>query len=112
MPASEPPDPGVRVADGGDTLAEQLDALETAVHQLLAELGELRERADRAEAVERSLAEALAGAGDLEEVDAGDARVRFRELAEENRVLRHKVEEGRKRAERIRSRLIMMEDEV
>jgi predicted RNase H-like nuclease (RuvC/YqgF family) len=102
---------------GGDADAdatppeEELDALEEAVDRLLRRYAELRERVAAAEETREAFEEALTGTepGDLE---AGEAVSRFRELAEENRRLRSRIEEGRERAERIRSRLIMMEDEL
>ena len=106
MPASE-------AADGGDPadLAAELSSLEQALDRLLEAYADLRGRVQGAEADRRRLAEALEGV-DLGEMEAEGAAERFQELAEENRRLREMVEEGRERAERIRSRLIMMEDEL
>ena len=104
--------PGSEAADGGSPdLPGELASLEEALERLLEAYGELRGRVERAEADRRRLADALRGA-DLEELDAEGAADRFQELAEENRRLREMVEEGRERAQRIRSRLIMMEDEL
>lgn len=105
--------PGSEAADGGDApdLGGELASLEEALDRLLEAYGELRGRVERAEGRRRRLADALEGA-DPEEMGAGGAAERFQELAEENRRLREMVEEGRERAERIRSRLIMMEDEL
>lgn len=105
--------PGSEATDGGDLpdLAGELSSLEGALDRLLEAYGELRRRVERAEDDRRRLADALEGA-DLEELDAEGAAERFQELAEENRRLREMVEEGRERARRIRSRLIMMEDEL
>ena len=104
--------PGSEAADGGSRdLAEELAALEQALKRLLEAYGDLQGRAERAEADLRRLADALEGV-DLGELDAEGAAERLEELAEENRRLREMVREGRERAERIRSRLIMMEDEL
>lgn len=104
--------PGSEAADGDSRdLAEELAALEEALGRLLEAYGDLRGRAERAEADRRRLADALEGV-DLGELDAEGAAERLQELAEENRRLREMVREGRERAERIRSRLIMMEDEL
>lgn len=119
MPDSGPADPGLSPRDpaggpdggGGEMAAEVFGDLEEAVERLLEAYGDLRERVERTEASRRELADALADAGP-EDLDPEEAERRFRQLVEENRRLREAVEEGRERAERIRSRLIMMEDEL
>lgn len=105
--------PGSEATDGGTPrdLAEQLSSLEGALEGLLKAYGELQRRVERAEDDRRRLADALEGA-DLDDVEAEGAAERFQELVEENRRLREMVKEGRERARRIRSRLIMMEDEL
>lgn len=128
MPDSEPAEPDSRPGDGAGASGggggdpggdrggtgepeEALSALEASVERLVEAYGELQERVERAEGVRRSLADALAGAAP-EELTPEEAARKFRELVEENRRLREVVEEGRERAQRIRSRLIMMEDEL
>jgi hypothetical protein len=119
MPASDRPDAGAAPATketssrgGGATDVEtQLEGLASAIDRLLAAYRELRERADQAVVTEQSLAEALEGA-DLEGLGSEEVALRLRELGEENRRLREAIDEGRERAERIRSRLILMEDEA
>jgi predicted RNase H-like nuclease (RuvC/YqgF family) len=105
--------PGSEATDRADLpdLAGELSSLEGVLERLLEAYGELRRRVERVEDDRRRLADALEGA-DLEELDAEGAAERFQELAEENRRLREMVEEGREHARRIRSRLIMMEDEL
>ncbi len=120
MPDSGPADPDVSPADAvgggadGEREADPAGAfaeLEAAVDRLVEAYADLRERVERAEAARRELTDALAAAGP-EELDPDEAEERFRELVEENRRLREVVEAGRERAERIQSRLIMMEDEL
>lgn len=120
MPDSGPAEPGLSPAapaagtegEGDDRdPAEAFAELERAVGRLVEAYSDLRERVERAEAARRELTDALAAAGP-EDLDPDEAETRFRELVEENRRLREVVEEGRERAQRIRSRLIMMEDEL
>ena len=99
--------PGSEAADG--TQAE-LEALEEAVGRLLERYGELRDRVDEAERARDRLEQTLSETGGD---DGGPpAAERLESLGRENRRLRETIEEARERAERIRSRLIMMEDEV
>lgn len=98
--------------EAGDGAAgRELGALGDAVDRLLEAYADLRRRVEEAEASRRRLVEALGGT-DPDEMTPEEAEERFRELAEENERLREVVREGRERAERIRSRLIMMEDEL
>lgn len=98
--------PGSEAADGPKS---ELDALEGAVRGLVERYVELRDRIDDAERSRERLEEALDGSGDG---DGPDPLERLERLGEENRRLRDTIEAARDRAERIRSRLIMMEDEV
>ncbi len=120
MPVSDRPETGADApsdADGADhgegrpDPEAQLEALEDAVGRLVEVYRELKERADRAEAAEESLARALSGA-ELDDMGSQEVADRLQELAEENRRLREVILEGRERAARIRSRLILMEDEA
>lgn len=102
MSESAVPDP--RLVD------EELAALESGVGRLIAELESLRSRTERAEAEHRRFEETLRRSA----VDAGDPASlerRLRELTEENSRLREVIREARERADRIRGRLIVMEDE-
>jgi predicted RNase H-like nuclease (RuvC/YqgF family) len=119
MPASDRPEPQTapappaaerRAGDRPDP-EQELEGLAAAVERLLQAYVELRARTDRAEAAERSLADALEGA-DLEGVESAEIASRLKAMADENRSLRQVIEESRERAQRIRSRLILMEDEA
>jgi predicted RNase H-like nuclease (RuvC/YqgF family) len=88
----------------------EITALESGVARLLEELQELRARAEQAEAEHKQLEDTLRRSA----VDAEDPRSlerRLRELSEENSRLREILREARTRADRIRSRLIVLEDE-
>ena len=98
--------PGSEAADGPRA---ELEALEAAVGRLLERYGELRDRVEEAENARDRLERTLSETGD----DGGPpAAERLESLDRENRRLRETIEEARQRAARIRSRLIMMEDEV
>lgn len=109
MPASDRPDRSS--GSDGRSLEEELAGLEAAVERLLSEYDRLRERGDRTEAAYEELREALSDAS-IEGLDPRDLESRLRELVEENRRYREIIEEGRERAERIQSRLMVMEDEA
>lgn len=111
MPGSGASEGAGPAGEGRDGIERELGELEGAVERLADAYRRLRERVEEAEASRRRLAEALEGA-DLEEMSPEEAAGRFEELSDENRRLRERLEEGRERAERIRSRLIMMEDEL
>ena len=103
MSESAPPD--------GATVERELEGLERAVGSLLEELASLRERAHGAEARHRQLEETLRKT----KVDAADPEAlerRLRELGDENSRLTAIIEEARERAERIRGRLLVVEDET
>ncbi len=91
---------------------EQVSELEIVVGRLVEELQSWRTRARKAEAAHRQLQQALSAARVSGSNDSGDVEARLRELAEENDRLRSRVRDGRVRAERIRRRLIVMEDEA
>lgn len=109
MPVSERPE--VREAPGAEPELPLIERLEAAVARLLEELSAVRERAERSEASYEKLREALeaTGAGAAE---ADDLEERLEHLADENRRLREILEGARERAERIRSRLMVVEDEL
>lgn len=109
MPTSESPDvPETVQAEPG---IPAVDRLEAAVERLLAEARAWRERAAESEAAYEKLRRALETA-DRESADAADVEERLERLAEENRRLRETLEGARERAERIRSRLMVVEDEL
>ncbi|MFO7587646.1 MAG: hypothetical protein R6X22_06190 [Gemmatimonadota bacterium] len=103
MSGSAPPD--------RPTVERELDGLEKAVGRLLDELADLRRRAQSAEESHRRLEEMLRRS----RVDVGDPASlerRLRELTEENSKLRAVLHEARQRAERIRGRLVVIEDDT
>jgi len=117
MPASDRPDANgsqresAGEASGGPDLEGGVEALAGAVERLVEEHVSLRERAARADRLERGLSDALEDS-DLEGLSSTDVSERLRELAEENERLREVIRESRARAERLRSRLVLMEDEA
>jgi chromosome segregation ATPase len=114
MPASGNPEgqeeARTDAAEALDT-AEELAQLETAIDSLVQDFGSMRDRAAVAEENHRKLAEALRDT-DLEDMAPTELQERLEELADENSRLRAIVTEAGKRAERIRSRLMLMEDEL
>lgn len=100
---SDPPD--------ADVVERELAALEDAVGRLLEELASARRRADEAE-VEHGKLRRLLVESRVSKLDPEVLEARLRELTQENGRLRAVIEEGRDRAKRIRSRLIVMEDET
>lgn len=102
MSESAPPDPKKVEAGMAD--------LEGAVDRLITEFVAVRERALKAESGYQKLQDILRDS-QVEQGDPGALEKRMAELTEENAHLRRVIQEGRKRAERIRSRLIVVEDE-
>lgn len=92
------------------TLARELESLERAVGALLEELDALRSRVASAEDRSGKLEETLEASG-IKPGESADLEERLTELTRENEHLREVIGEARKRADRIRSRLIVMEDE-
>lgn len=109
MPESDRPEGGI--GSDGARLERELAALESGLARLLEEHARMSDRARETEAAHDQLAEALRAAGP-ERMDSGQLEDRLRGLVRENRRLREIIEEGRERAERIRSRLIVIEDEL
>ncbi len=117
MPESVKPD----AREGGREAADpppdapdvemELTRLEGALESLIDGLGTMRDRATVAEENHRKLAEALRDT-DVDSMAPMELQARFEELAEENGCLRTAVDEARVRANRIRSRLMLMEDEL
>ena len=98
-------------APDASAVEEQISELEVIVGRLVEELQSWRGRAQTAETAHRQLKQALKASPSMTE-NGGDLEVRLRSLAEENERLQDLLREGRSRAERIRSRLIVMEDEA
>lgn len=116
MPASDAndaPNAGTEPVDPGDLPAREVSRLEDTVDRVMETLRSLEERASEAEGSYEQLRRALdstgSGSGDAD--DAGSAEARLRRLSEENERLREILDEGRERAERMRRRLILLEDE-
>ena len=102
MPESERPDRPREVE-------RVLERLASAVASAAGELDEARRRAAEAEARAARLEEVLtAGGGEV----SGDAADRFERIAAENRRLKDTLGQAREKAERLRARLAMVEDEV
>jgi predicted RNase H-like nuclease (RuvC/YqgF family) len=102
MSESAPPDP--------DAVERELQALEEGVGRLLHEIEQLRDRASSAEQEHARLTGLLSSSG-VELADPGSLEVRLKELTEENSRLKEVIREARTRAEGMRGRLIVMEDE-
>lgn len=102
MSESASPDP--------QRVEEELAALEGGVSRLIEELASLRSRTEQAESEHRRLEETLRRSS-VDEGDPASLERRLRELTEENSRLREVIREARERADRIRGRLIVMEDE-
>ena len=102
MPESAPPDPAA--------IERELKALEEGVGGLIDEITELRQRASSAEDQHARLSGLLRKSG-VELADPESLQERLEELTEENFRLKEIIREARVRADRIRGRLIVMEDE-
>ena len=103
MSESAPHEPGA--------VERELEGLERAVSALLDELAGLRKRAESAEARCARL-EQSARSPDGEGPDAAALQRRLAELSAENARLNAVIDEARERADRIRSRLVVIEDEA
>lgn len=102
MSESETPDAAAVV--------RELEALERAVSVLLEELDALRRRVAEAEDRSGTLKRTLEASG-VRPGESADLEKRLTELSEDNRRLREVIEKAREKAARLRSRLIVMEDE-
>jgi uncharacterized coiled-coil DUF342 family protein len=107
MPASAPRDGRAATPDPGVVI----QTLEKAVARLLGEFDALQKRADEAEAAYAKLSQALQQS-EFDPLDSRDVEGRVQKLAEENARLKLVIDDARERAERIRGRLIMVEDEL
>jgi predicted RNase H-like nuclease (RuvC/YqgF family) len=93
-------------------LVEQaLESLESSVGALVTRFGEVAERLQEMESEHSKLKNTLESSG-LDQVDAEQFERRLTALAADNQQLRQVIEEARERAQRIRRRLIVLEDEV
>lgn len=118
MPASEPTDPGP-APSGGEEPGEdaglpesELRQLEETIDGLLDRLEALAERARDAEEAHAELRRALSRVGDGDQEGDEPIDERLRRLSRENERLRGLLDRGRQRAERIRQRLVLLEDEA
>lgn len=91
-------------------IERELTALEEGVGRLIQELSDLRQRASSAEDQHERLTRLLKRSG-VETNDPESLQRRLEELTEENFRLKEILREARTRADRIRGRLIVMEDE-
>jgi predicted RNase H-like nuclease (RuvC/YqgF family) len=109
MAGSEIPDSPSR---GENPSAESvIDRLEAAVNRLIADYEELRAKAADSEHSYRRLTDALQQS-ESDPLDSADVQGKIQRLADENDRLRQTLDEARERADRIRSRLFMVEDEL
>ena len=102
MPESAPHDQAA--------VERELTALEDGVGKLVQELTDLRQRASTAEDQHAKLTGLLRRSG-VELAEPESLERRLAELTEENHRLKEIIREARTRADRIRGRLIVMEDE-
>jgi len=93
-----------------EAIEREIAALETGVGHLLRELTELRTRAAIAEQEHERLRGLLHKSG-VDISDPGSLETRLAEISEENARLKEIIREAKTRADRIRGRLVVMEDE-
>lgn len=87
-----------------------LDRVEEGVEALLAEIEALRDRVERAEDARERVTAAL---GEVDpDMDPAELRERLRGLSEDNRRLQDVLARAREHANRIRRRLMAVEDEL
>jgi len=92
-------------------VTRELEALERSVGVLIEELDGMRQRVASAEGRSGKLEEALQASG-VQPGQPANLEEKLGELAAENKRLRGVIGEARDRAGKIRSRLIVMEDEA
>ena len=102
MPESAPRDPAA--------VTRELGVLEEGLGRLVTEIEQYRSRASVAEAEHARLTGLLRKSG-VDMADPASLERRLQELTEENFRLKEVLREARARANRIRGRLIVMEDE-
>ncbi len=88
-----------------------LESLESSVGDLVERFGEVAERLQQME-LEHSKLKNTLESSDLDLLDAEQFERRLTDLADDNKQLRQVINEARERAQRIRRRLIVLEDEV
>ena len=103
MPESVRPD--------SDVVDQVLESLESSVGALVERFAEVAERLQQMESDQSKLKNTLESA-DLDMLDAEQFERRLTDLADDNKQLRQVITEARVRAQRIRRRLIVLEDEV
>ncbi|MCG8468158.1 MAG: hypothetical protein MJB57_08095 [Gemmatimonadetes bacterium] len=102
MPRSEAP-------SRGRDVEAALDRLVGAVDRLTVEYGATKQRAEQAESEYGQLREVVGGSGSN---GSGDLEERLKRVAAENKRLRETLAQAKERAERLRARLAVVEDEV
>lgn len=103
MPESERPE--------SDIVDQVLEGLEQSVGALVERFAEVAERLQQIESEHTKLKTTLESS-DLDSMDAQQLERRLTDLADDNKQLRRVIKEARQRAQRIRRRLIVLEDEV
>lgn len=94
-----------------DVVDQVLESLETSVGVLVERFAEVAERLQQMESEHSKLKNTFESA-DLDSLDANQFEQRLTGLADDNKQLRQVIKEARERAQRIRRRLIVLEDEV
>lgn len=94
-----------------DVVDQVLESLESSVGDLVERFGEVAERLQQME-LEHSKLKNTLESSDLDLLDAEQFERRLTDLADDNKQLRQVIKEARERAQRIRRRLIVLEDEV
>ena len=103
MPESDRPE--TEVVD------QVLEGLEESVGSLVERFTEVAARLQQIESEHTKLKTTLESS-DLDSMDAEQFERRLTDLADDNKQLRRVIKEARERAQRIRRRLIVLEDEV
>jgi len=86
-----------------------LDRLSVAVERVTVEYGATKQRAEQAESEYGQLREVVSGSASTSSADLAE---RLKQVAAENERLRDALSQARVKAETIRSRLFVVEDEV
>lgn len=94
-----------------DVVDQVLESLESSVGALVDRFAEVAERLQQMELEQSKLKNTLESS-DLDSMDVEQFERRLTDLADDNKQLRQVIKEARERAQRIRRRLIVLEDEV
>jgi DNA-binding ferritin-like protein len=94
-----------------DVVDQVLESLEASVGVLVERFAEVAERLQQME-LEHSKLKNTFESTDLDSLDPAQFEQRLTGLADDNKQLRQVIKEARERAQRIRRRLIVLEDEV